>query len=367
VLCKGLGCKFVGQIFGKIRIESTVLIKEKILVTGGTGYIGSHTVVELLKRNYEVIVIDNLSNSYEWILDNIVKICGKCPEFYKIDLRNREEVIEFFQSQKGICGVIHFAAFKSVGESVQNPNMYYYNNLFSLINLVDGMLENQINRIIFSSSCTVYGEPINVPIDESAPLSKASSPYGNTKRISEEILFDNTMGGNLNVISLRYFNPVGAHESALIGELPLGEPQSLIPVITRTCIGKRDKMFVHGNDYPTPDGTAIRDYFHVSDLAVAHIKAFEYLKERKNNEAFTVFNLGSDEGYSVLEMIEKFEIINKVKVNYEMGPRRSGDIVRIYADSSKAKKELGWSLQNDLDDMVRSAWHWELYLKERNL
>jgi len=340
--------------------------KNKILVTGGTGYIGSHTVVELLQKNYEVFIIDNLSNSYPWIIDNIEQICGNRPVFHNIDLRDKEKLREFFKNNPSIDGVIHFAAFKSVGESVEKPNLYYENNLMSLINLLDCAKEAGIFNFIFSSSCTVYGEPDQVPIPEEAPLKKASSPYGNTKRISEEILMDNCAISDIKVVSLRYFNPVGAHETGLIGELPLHPAQSLLPVITQTCIGKREKMQVHGNDYPTKDGTAIRDYFHVSDLAIAHINAFEYLINRKSKQSFSVFNLGSEKGYSVLEIINTFEQTNKVKVNYEMGPRRPGDIVRIWANSGNAKKVLGWKTERTLEDMVRSAWKWEKYLKMRD-
>ncbi len=341
--------------------------KKKILVTGGTGYIGSHTVVELQQAGYEVVVIDNLSNSYEWILDKVAEITGTRPVFYNFDLCHKDQLKSFFSENQDVLGVIHFAAFKAVGESCEKPNKYYYNNLVSLINLINCMREFDVNNLVFSSSCTVYGEPDKVPIAEDAPIKKAESPYGNTKQISEEIISDNSKVSNLNAVALRYFNPVGAHPSSLIGELPINKPQSLMPVITQTCIGKQEKFFVHGNDYPTPDGTPIRDYFHVVDLAKAHVLAINYLVEGRNKEQVTYINLGSEKGYSVLEAINEFERVNKVKPNYEIGPRRAGDVIRVFADSTKAKNELGWQAEKTLEDMVRDAWNWEQVLARNKI
>jgi len=332
---------------------------KRILVTGGCGYIGSHTCVELIKSGYEVIVIDNLINSYEFSLDLIKKITGVKPSFYHIDLSDKNQTTDFFNQIENIEGVIHFAALKAVGESVEKPLLYYRNNLDSLINLLDGMLLKRIKNIIFSSSCTVYGEPEQVPITENAPIVRAESPYGNTKQISEEILMDLCKTADINVVSLRYFNPAGAHESGLLGEMPRQAPKSLFPAITQSASGSLEKMYVHGSNYPTPDGTAIRDYFHVNDLAIAHIYAFEYLENYKDNNKFHVFNLGSERGYSVMEIINTFEKVNQVKVNYEIGPRRAGDVTEIYADSTKAKKQLGWQCSRSLEDMVKTAWLWE--------
>jgi UDP-glucose 4-epimerase len=337
--------------------------KGRILVTGGTGYIGSHTVVELQLEGYEVVIIDNLSNSHEFIVDNIAGITGIRPSFFNIDLCNKTGLRSFFETVQNIRGIIHFAAFKAVGESVENPNKYYYNNLTSLVNLLENTNEFQIKPFIFSSSCTVYGEPVKVPITEDFLVVKALSPYGNTKQISEEIIADNVGVSDLNAIILRYFNPIGAHESGLLGELPLNIPNSLMPVITQTAIGIREKMTVFGNDYPTPDGTAIRDYFHVSDLARAHVLAMDYLLEGKNSDNFEIFNLGSEKGYSVLEVINTFLKESGVELKYEFGPRRAGDAIKVYADSSKANKLLGWKTEKNLTDMVRSAWKWEQYLK----
>lgn len=335
---------------------------KRILVTGGCGYIGSHTCVELFNAGYEVVIIDNLINSYDWILEQIERITGKRPYFYQIDLRNKTEVRNFFYHQPKIEAVIHFAALKAVGESVEKPLLYYENNIFSLINLLEGMEINHCNRMIFSSSCTVYGEPEYVPIREDAPVVKAQSPYGNSKKISEEILNDYVSVNNFQVISLRYFNPVGAHPSALLGEYPRQKPKALFPSITQVCSGRINEFFVHGNDYPTEDGTAIRDYFHVCDLAKAHIKAYEYLNSGKSLNKFEVFNLGSEKGYSVMEIIHTFEKVNNVKVNYKIGPRRPGDVSRIWADSGKAKQILGWELEYSLEDMVRTAWEWEKFI-----
>lgn len=338
--------------------------KGKILVTGGTGYIGSHTVVELQLAGYEVVIIDNLSNSFEFIIDNITSITGIRPDFYNIDLCDKKALENFFDKADDIVGIIHFAAFKAVGESVANPNKYYYNNLASLINVLENMVRKEIDLFIFSSSCTVYGEPAKVPISEDFPIVKALSPYGNTKQMSEDIIVDNVKVSNLKAIILRYFNPIGAHETGLLGELPINIPNSLMPVITQTAIGKREKLSVYGNDYPTPDGTAIRDYFHVSDLARAHVMAMDYLFEGKNSDNTEIFNLGSEKGYSVLEVINEFEKVSGVDLNYEIGNRRAGDAVKVFADSTKAFNKFGWKTERNLTEMVRSAWKWEQYLKE---
>lgn len=334
---------------------------KKVLVTGGAGFIGSHTTVELIKSGYEVSVIDNLSNSHEFIIDHIGKITGIKPEFYKIDLCDSTLVKDFFTKNRPDA-VIHFAAFKNVGDSVNFPGKYYYNNLVSMINILEQMVEKKVEYIVFSSSCTVYGEPDKVPISEVSPVRQPVSPYGNTKKINEEIIRDFVSVNPLKAILLRYFNPVGADESALIGELPLGTPLNLMPVITQSAIGKRDKFFVFGNDYPTPDGTAIRDYFHVSDCAKAHIAALEYMFENKNTQPCEVFNLGSEKGYSVLEVIRAFEKETGVKLNYEITGRRPGDISMIYADSTLAHKKLGWKTEKSLAQMVTSAWRWEKFL-----
>lgn len=340
--------------------------KGKILVTGGNGFIGSHTVVELVQAGFEVIIIDNLSNSHDFINENIEKITGVKVPLFQIDLCDRKAVHSFFNEQQGFDGIIHFAADSDVGESVANPNKYYYNNLNSLLNVLDNMHKHNINNIVFSSSCTVYGEPEKVPISEDAPVVKAESPYGNTKQICEEMISDNIKIGNIKAVALRYFNPVGAHDSAFIGEFPKSKPNKLMPVITQTAIGKNEKLFVHGNDFPTKDGTPVRDYFHVMDLARAHVLAVGYMIEKRNNEDLTIINLGSEKGYTVLEVIKEFERANNVKLNYEIGPRRPGDVVRVYADSTKAFNELGWKAEKSLTEMVTSAWKWELYLQKRN-
>jgi len=331
---------------------------KSVLVTGGTGYIGSHTVVELLNRNYNVHIIDNLSNSREEVVDSIRKITGKQPVFHPIDLCDKENVRRFFAGNK-IDAVIHFAAYKAVGESVQRPLLYYRNNLSSLINLLEIFNDSGLDNFIFSSSCSVYGEQDRMPIDESAPLAKAESPYGYTKQIGEQILHDCIRVGKFSGIALRYFNPAGAHESALIGEYPLHAPNNLVPVITQTAIGKRESLTVFGHDYDTPDGTCIRDYIHVVDIAKAHITAVERLLNKKNRNPFEVFNLGTGTGKTVLEVIHAFEKSNNVKLNYVMGPRRPGDVVKVWADTKLANTELGWQAEQSLEDIVRSAWKWE--------
>jgi UDP-glucose 4-epimerase len=333
----------------------------KILVTGGTGYIGSHTVVELHNAGHEVVAIDNFDNSYPDVLDNIEKITGKKVVFQKVDIRDKKALTDFMVSQKGIDAVIHFAAFKAVGESVQNPLKYYENNVGGTVNLLYAMEAAGISQIAFSSSCTVYGEA-NPPVDENTAKPEAQSPYGNTKQICEEVLFDYTKASNLKVVSLRYFNPVGAHDSALIGELPIGVPNNLVPFITQTAIGKREVLTVFGNDYPTIDGTCIRDYIHVVDLAKAHVKAIEFLEQKKYTEAYSVFNLGTGKGNSVLEVIQSFEKVSGEKVNYKIGPRRGGDVIQIYANCDKATNVLGWKTERDLDNCMQTAWAWEKHL-----
>jgi UDP-glucose 4-epimerase len=339
----------------------------KVLVTGGTGFIGSHTVVELLQKNYEVVIVDDLSNSSAEVLVSIAKIAGVEPEFEQLDLCDKNKLKDFLSRHKDIQAVIHFAAKKAVGESVENPLMYYKNNIVSFVNLLECMLENAIKFIVFSSSCTVYGEPDYLPVDEHAPIKKATSPYGNTKQICEEILEDTIAANNekLEGIALRYFNPAGAHDSALIGELPMGIPNNLIPFVTQTAIGKRDKLKVFGGDYETPDGSCIRDFIHVVDLAKAHIIALERMINLKIQSPYEVFNLGTGVGYSVLDVVKTFEKISGVKLNYEVVGRRDGDIMQIYADTSLANHELGWSAERGLEQMLDTAWKWELALKNK--
>ena len=332
---------------------------QKILVTGGAGYIGSHTAVELIRKGYEVVVADNLSNAHIESLDGIREITGKRPEFHLLDLCDREGVMKLFEPGR-FDAVIHFAALKAVGESVEKPLEYYRNNIVSLLNLLEAAREYGTSRFVFSSSCSVYGEPDYVPIDEKALRKQAKSPYGNTKKICEDILEDTVRTGNLNVITLRYFNPVGAHASALIGEYPLGVASNLMPVITQTAIGKRkEPLQVFGQDYDTPDGTCIRDYIHVVDLACAHVVSIDRLLSKKNKKAYEVFNVGTGQGVSVLGLIMAFEKVTGVRLPYTMAPRRAGDVVRVFADTRFANEELGWKAEHNLDDMIRSAWAWE--------
>ena len=331
----------------------------KILVTGGTGFIGSHTVVELQNKGFEVIIIDNLSNSSIDVLDNICKITGVKPQFEKFDLVDREQTSSFFKKNKDIKGIIHFAAFKAVGESVNFPLKYYRNNLVSLMNILEGMSENKIKNIVFSSSCTVYGQPEILPVKETSPVLAAMSPYGNTKQISEEIITEYSQVNDINSILLRYFNPIGAHESALIGELPLGVPNCLMPYITQTAIGKREVLSVWGDDYNTPDGTAIRDYIHIVDLAKAHVTSIERILKDKMKKKVEIFNLGTGNGYSVLEVINSFQKVSGVKLNYKIKGRRSGDVEKVWADTDFANMELGWKAEKGLDEMTLSAWRWE--------
>ncbi len=337
----------------------------KILVTGGTGYIGSHTVVELQNKGYEVVIVDNLSNSKKEVVDSIEKITGVKPLLEIFDLVDREKTADFFKRHQDVKGVIHFAASKAVGESVEKPLMYYRNNLVSLMNVMESMIENQVENLVFSSSCTVYGQPDELPVSENAPIKKAESPYGNTKQIAEEIIADTVKVEPVKTIALRYFNPIGAHPSALIGELPLGVPNNLVPFITQTAIGLREQLSVFGDDYNTPDGTAIRDYIHVVDLAKAHVIAIDRMIGDKMKKPFEVFNLGTGNGYSVLEAIKSFEKVSGRKLNYKIVGRREGDIEQVWANPEFSNRELGWKAERGLDEMMESAWKWELALKER--
>jgi UDP-glucose 4-epimerase len=336
----------------------------KILVTGGTGYIGSHTVVELQKKGYDVVIVDDLSNSYINVLDKIALISGVKPAFEQFNLADADATSDFFRRNKDLSAVIHFAAYKAVGESVQEPLKYYRNNLVSLINILQGMRDNGIGSIVFSSSCTVYGQPEVLPVKETSPIQLAMSPYGNTKQISEEIITDFGQVNEIKAILLRYFNPIGAHESSLIGELPIGVPNCLMPYITQTAIGKREFLRVWGNDYNTPDGTAIRDYIHVVDLAKAHVIAVERIIKEKMKKKVEIFNLGTGNGYSVLEVIHSFERSTGVKLNYEIKERRPGDVEKVWADTSFANEELGWNAEKGIDEMTLSAWNWEKRLNE---
>jgi len=337
-----------------------------ILVTGGLGFIGSHTVVELQQQGYEVVIIDNLSNSSLDVLTGITKITGKKPLFEKLDLRNKPAVHYFFDKYKDITGIIHFAASKAVGESVKNPLLYYENNIGTLVYLLQEMTARGLSNLIFSSSCTVYGQADVLPITENAPIKKAESPYGNTKQISEEIIKDTTTAyKNFKAIALRYFNPIGAHPSGEIGELPLGTPQNLIPYITQTAIGIREQLAVFGDDYDTPDGTAIRDYIHVVDLAEAHIVALARLLDNKNKNQLEFFNIGTGTGSSVLEVIKAFERVNNLKLNYKIAPKRAGDVTAAYADTTLANNELGWQAKSNLEDALRDAWQWEKLLQKK--
>ncbi|MDR6302123.1 UDP-glucose 4-epimerase GalE [Mesonia maritima] len=332
----------------------------KVLVTGGLGFIGSHTVVCLLNEGYEVVIIDNLSNSSISVLEGITRITEKSPEFCKIDLRDKSKVADFFENHQDIDGVIHFAASKAVGESVKKPLLYYENNINTLVYVLQEMRRKQLTNFIFSSSCTVYGQADELPINENAPLKKAESPYGNTKQIGEQIISDYAKDHEIfKAISLRYFNPIGAHPSAEIGELPIGIPQNLIPFITQTAAGKRDMLSVFGNDYPTADGTCIRDYIHVMDLAQAHVVALERLMKNKNKKTYEIFNLGTGKGNSVLEVIKTFEKETNQKLPYKITARREGDIISAYADTKKANEELGWKAKFNLADSLKSAWKWQ--------
>ena len=340
---------------------------KKILVTGGTGYIGSHTVVELINAGFEPVIIDNLSNSTERIIDQIRKITGLKPEFYNFDLCDEKVTLDFVKEHKDIESLIHFAAYKSVGESEKEPLKYYRNNIYSLINVLESFSGRRTN-LVFSSSCTVYGEPDSLPVNELAPVKKAESSYGNTKQIAEEILNETAgVNENLKVIALRYFNRVGAHSSALIGELPIGVPQNLVPFITQAAIGKRGDIRVFGDDYNTPDGTCIRDYIHVVDLAKAHVAAIRQMEAKGTGKRFDIYNIGTGRGNSVLEVIHAFESATGQKLNYSIGPRRPGDIEQIYGDVSKAERELSWKADLGIQEMMSSAWEWEKYIKQNPL
>jgi len=339
---------------------------KKIIVTGGMGYIGSHTVVELINNGYEIVIADNLCNSDISILKSITEITGVKPAFKNIDLTDSDKTKLFFKSHYDAVAVINFAALKAVGESVQKPILYYKSNLNILLNVLDNMEENSIPNIIFSSSATVYGLPDVLPITEESPTKRPTSPYGNTKKMAEEIIEDlANISNNINAISLRYFNPIGAHESKKIGELPSGIPNNLMPFITQTAAGVRNELKVFGKDYETEDGTAIRDYIHVVDLAKAHVLAVERLIENKSDKNFEIFNLGTGIGYSVLDVINSFEKTTKQKLNYSFDQRREGDVPKLFADPSKANNALGWKTTLDLDEMTRSSWDWEK--KNRNL
>ncbi len=330
----------------------------KILVTGGLGYIGSHTVVALHESGYSVLIVDDLSNSERTVLQGLEKIIGFTPEFIELDLRDKAAVKNIFD-QHSFDGVIHFAASKAVGESVENPLLYYENNINALVYVLQNCVAHGVHNFIFSSSCTVYGEPDFLPIDESAPIKRALSPYGNTKQIAEEILHDLCKVSDLRTILLRYFNPIGAHDSALIGELPKGVPQNLVPFITQTAAGLREQLSVFGDDYPTADGSCIRDYIHVMDLAEAHVVALDRLVKKAQQEPVEVFNLGTGQGNSVLEVIKTFEEATSVTLPYKIVGRREGDVIAVYADTKKATQVLGWSTQRDLATSLSSAWAWE--------
>ncbi|MEO6455572.1 MAG: UDP-glucose 4-epimerase GalE [Ginsengibacter sp.] len=337
---------------------------KKILVTGGCGYIGAHTIVDLIQNGFDAISVDNLSRSTPVLLTGIERITGKKVKNYKVDLSNYDETFAIFQENPDIEGIIHFAAYKAVGESVEQPLLYFENNLFSLINILKCVKEFSIPHFIFSSSCTVYGNPDEIPVTEATPAKPAESPYGYTKQMGEQIVSEATKAIPVKSILLRYFNPVGAHPSIYIGEIPLGRPANLVPAITQTAIGKLPTMQVYGTDYPTRDGSCIRDYIHVSDIAHAHTLALEYLIEGKNKLNCEVFNLGTGSGVTVLEAIKTFEKVSGVKLNYKVGPRRAGDVVAVYANNELAKNSLGWNLEYSLEDMMATAWKWELKLKQ---
>ncbi len=341
---------------------------KKILITGGAGYIGSHTIIEILENtNYDVTSIDNFSNSSSKTFERIKQITGKEVINYNCDLCNKVELEKIFENENNIIGVIHFAAFKLVPESVEHPNKYYHNNINSLLNVLECCLKFDIPDFIFSSSCSVYGNISELPVKETTPFGKAESPYAYTKQVGEEILKDYAKANpQLHVIALRYFNPVGAHISGLIGEIPLNKPSNLVPVITQTAIGKIKQMTVYGNEYKTRDGTCIRDYIHVTDVAIAHIKALSYLTDNKNKSNFSIFNLGTGTGVSVLEAITSFEKIAGIKLNYKIGKMRAGDVEAIYSETTLSKNELDWDTRFSLDKMMETAWTWELNLNKEN-
>lgn len=340
-------------------------MKERILVTGGTGFIGSHTVVELQNSGYDVVIIDDLSNSKADVVENIEKITGVRPAFEQVDCTDFAALEATFTKYNGIKAIIHFAASKAVGESVQQPLKYYRNNIVSLVNLLELMPKYNVEGIVFSSSCTVYGQPDVLPVTEAAPTKKAESPYGNTKQINEEIIVDTVNSGSpISSVILRYFNPIGAHPTALIGELPLGVPQNLLPYLTQTAIGIRKELSVFGDDYDTPDGSCIRDYIYVCDLAKAHVKAIDRILQKEMAEKVEVFNLGTGRGLSVLELINTFEKATGVKLPYKIVGRRAGDIVKVWADPERANKVLGWSADTPVEEVLQTAWKWQLHLRE---
>jgi UDP-glucose 4-epimerase len=335
----------------------------KILVTGGCGYIGSHTIVDLIENGYDVICVDNNTRSTPRILEGVEKITGKKVKNYKVDLCNYDDTFAIFQENNDITGIIHFAAYKAVGESVEKPLMYFENNLASLTNLLKCVQDFHIPHFVFSSSCTVYGNPDSIPVTEQTPMKPAESPYGLTKQMGEQIINEFVKVNDTNCTLLRYFNPVGAHPSGLIGELPIGKPQNLVPAITQTAIGKLPQMTVHGDDYDTRDGSCVRDYIHVSDIAHAHTLAIRFLEEGRNKKKSEIFNLGTGNGVTVLEAIHAFEKVSGVKLNYVIGPRRPGDVIAIYANNEYARTALGWKTHYGLDDMMLTAWKWEQRLK----
>lgn len=338
----------------------------KIIVTGGTGYIGSHTVVELQQAGYEVVIIDNLSNSSVDVLQGIFAITGVMPSFEKIDCTDYQAMESVFKKHADAQAIIHFAASKAVNESVEKPLLYYRNNLVSLMNLLELMATYTMPNLVFSSSCTVYGQPDILPVTENSPIKVSLSPYGNTKQIGEEIITDTVHANkSIHAIILRYFNPVGAHESALIGELPNGVPQNLMPFVTQTAIGIREKLSVFGNDYDTPDGSCIRDYIHVVDLAKAHVVAVERMLQGKQKQNPETFNVGTGVGLSVLEIVQKFQDVNNVSLNYQIVGRRAGDIEKVWADATIANNELGWKATKSVEEIVKSAWKWELQLQKK--
>jgi len=342
------------------------MIDKKVIVTGGMGYIGSHTVVALINSGYSIVIIDNLCNSNIAVLKSIYEITGVTPKFENIDITDIDKTTDFFKRHKDAFAIINFAALKAVGESVQKPTLYYRQNLNILLNVLDGMVNNEIKNILFSSSATVYGLPDKLPITENSETKRPTSPYGNTKKIAEEIIEDFlNVKHSFNGISLRYFNPIGAHESGKIGELPTGIPNNLMPFITQTAAGVRNELKIFGTDYKTHDGTAIRDYIHVVDLAEAHVKALNRLLNEDSKENFEIFNLGTGIGYSVLDVVNSFEKTSQQKLNYSFEQRREGDVPELYANSSKATKHLGWKTELTLDDMTKSSWNWEK--KNRNL
>lgn len=338
---------------------------KKVLVTGGCGYIGSHTIVDLIENGFEPFSVDNNSRSSEKILEGIFKITGGKIKNYKVDLCDLEATKEVFQENKDVIGVIDFAAYKTVPESVAKPLLYYHNNISSLVNLLTCMEEFNIPNFVFSSSCSVYGNVEKLPVTENTPMGEAECAYARTKQMGEQIISDFSKVSKTQLVSLRYFNPIGAHESALIGEVPFNIPDNLAPIITQTAIGKRKEMFVHGNDYPTRDGTCIRDYIHIMDIANAHTKALQYLNEKRNKSNYEIFNLGSGTGTTVLEAIKAFEKVSGKKLNYKTGSRRAGDVVAIYSDNSKTEKILQWKPKRNIENMMLTAWKWELNLNKQ--